>query len=152
MSDGILVDTNVLLRSIQIGHPQQVEASESIVILRSQGHLLTIAPQNLYEFWVVCTRPVIANGLGRTAQQTAAELATLQSFLSMLDDGPLVFSAWQSLVTKENVLGKQAHDARLVAIMQVHGASQLLTFNAADFRRYRSIQVLSPDDLRKQSS
>jgi predicted nucleic acid-binding protein len=42
------------------------------------------------------------------------------------------------------VLGKNAHDARLVAAMNVHGVTHLLTFNAADFRRFTTIQVMTP--------
>ena len=32
--------------------------------------------------------------------------------------------------------GKQIHDANIVATMPAHGERRLLTFNAADFRRY----------------
>jgi hypothetical protein len=44
-------------------------------------------------------------------------------------------------------LGKNAHDARLVAAMRVHGLTHLLTFNAQDFRRYPGINVVTPGDL-----
>jgi predicted nucleic acid-binding protein len=147
MSLRVLVDTNVLLRSIQVGNPQQIVASESLVTLSSKGHELCVSPQNLYEMWVVCTRPMAVNGLGMSSAQASSELAKIQSFLTLLHDGPTVFHAWRDIVTTENVLGKQAHDARLVAIMTVHGMGHLLTFNAADFRRYRSIHSLNPDDV-----
>ena len=42
------------------------------------------------------------------------------------------------------VVGKSAHDARLVAAMEPHGLTHLLTFNLADFRRYSNIQLLDP--------
>ncbi len=45
------------------------------------------------------------------------------------------------------IQGKAAHDARLVAAMQKHGVSQLLTFNGADFRRYLEIEVLDPEAI-----
>lgn len=32
--------------------------------------------------------------------------------------------------------GKQVHDANIVATMLAHGEARLLTFNAADFRRF----------------
>ena len=32
--------------------------------------------------------------------------------------------------------GRQIHDANIVATMLAHGERRLLTFNAADFRRY----------------
>ena len=42
------------------------------------------------------------------------------------------------------VLGRNAHDPRLVAAMVVHGLTHLLTFNAGDFARYPGLTVLDP--------
>jgi predicted nucleic acid-binding protein len=101
-------------------------------------------PQNLYEFWVVCTRPLANNGLGKTAVEAAAELANAKTLFTLLDDTPAILPAWEQLVTTHAVLGKNAHDARLVAAMLVHGVTHLLTFNDADFRRFTAITVLTP--------
>ena len=35
--------------------------------------------------------------------------------------------------------GKQTHDANIVATMLAHGETRLLTFNAADFRRFDAL-------------
>ncbi len=41
--------------------------------------------------------------------------------------------------------GKQAHDANIAATMLTHGIPRLLTFNAADFRRFDPlIEVVVP--------
>ncbi len=45
------------------------------------------------------------------------------------------------------VSGKNAHDARLVAAMMVHGISRILTFNVGDFMRYAGIAVLDPQQV-----
>jgi predicted nucleic acid-binding protein len=45
------------------------------------------------------------------------------------------------------VVGKQAHDARLVAVTLVHGITHLLTFNTDDFKRYDEITVVNPKDI-----
>jgi len=45
------------------------------------------------------------------------------------------------------VSGIQAHDARTVAAMRVHGIANLLTLNAKDFRRFSGIIVLAPNDV-----
>lgn len=45
-------------------------------------------------------------------------------------------------MTHYSVSGKNAHDARLVAAMRVHGIDSILTFNAQDFVRYTEIRVL----------
>jgi hypothetical protein len=44
------------------------------------------------------------------------------------------------------ILGKTAHDGRLVAAMQRHSISNLLTFNKGDFARY-PISAFSPADI-----
>jgi predicted nucleic acid-binding protein len=45
------------------------------------------------------------------------------------------------------VKGKNAHDARLVAAMQRHGLTRLLTFNKPDFMRFPGINVYSPAEV-----
>ena len=47
----------------------------------------------------------------------------------------------------ENVQGVQVHDLRLVAWMQVHGISHLLTLNQTDFARYSGVVAQSPQDV-----
>lgn len=42
------------------------------------------------------------------------------------------------------VSGKNVHDAKLVAAMNVNGISHVLTFNEADFRRYAGIVIVRP--------
>ena len=44
------------------------------------------------------------------------------------------------------VLGKKAHDARLVAAMRSHAIDHLLTFNDQDFRRF-GLWVYTPDEV-----
>jgi len=140
----VLADTNILARMLQIGHPQQQPAVDAIAALRAQSHALCIVPQNLYEYWVIRTRPVSANGFGKSAVEAAAEVSGLKATFQFLDDTPAIYPAWEQLVTAHAVLGKNAHDARLVAAMVVHGVTHLLTFNDADFRRFTAITVLTP--------
>jgi predicted nucleic acid-binding protein len=51
---------------------------------------------------------------------------------------------WRTLVAERNVLGKPAHDDRLVAAMIRHGVTHLLTFNAADFARFAEVTAVAP--------
>jgi hypothetical protein len=55
-----------------------------------------------------------------------------------------VYPEWLRLVGSLNVVGKNAHDARLVAAMTAQGINHLLTFNTSDFARYSGIAVLDP--------
>ena len=42
------------------------------------------------------------------------------------------------------VIGRRVHDTRLVAAMNVHSVTHLLTFNTDDFKRYDGITVVDP--------
>jgi predicted nucleic acid-binding protein len=139
-----LVDTNVLTRLAEPGHPMHQPAVDAVKLLVHQGHKLHVVPQNLYEFWVVCTRPTGVNGLGKTAAEAVAELANIRSLFLWADDTPAVYGVWELLVASIPVLGKNAHDARLVAAMAVHGLSHLLSFNARDFRNYPGVTSVTP--------
>jgi predicted nucleic acid-binding protein len=142
-----LVDTNLLLRSAQAGHPQQEEALQAIAALLRRGEQVLITPQNLVEFWAVSTRPVDRNGLGLTIEAAAAELARLQAYFPVLPETPALIAEWQQLVVTHRVIGLKVYDARLVASMLVHGVTHILTFNVEDFRRYAEITVVHPRDV-----
>jgi predicted nucleic acid-binding protein len=140
----VLVDTNILARSADIGHPMYRDATDATAALRMQGHVLCVVPQNFYEFWVMLTRPRAANGMGKSAPEAVAELAKVTSIFTFVPDNSKIYPEWEQLVTTHAVLGKKAHDARLVAAMRVHGVTHLLTFNAPDFVRFTGITVLTP--------
>lgn len=108
---------------------------------------MKVVPQNLYEFWVVATRPPPQNGLGLTPAQTGTEIARFTSWFAALPDDPRILPLWRQLIVQHQVIGKTAHDARLAGVMLVHGVDRLLTFNKADFARYPSIVVASPQDV-----
>lgn len=50
------------------------------------------------------------------------------------------------------VMGVQAHDARLVALMTAQGVRHILTLNTVDFERYPHIVAQSPADVLKGTS
>lgn len=143
----VLVDTNLLSRIADPNNPQNSVAAESVKRLLAKGETLCVVPQNIYEFWVVATRPLANNGLGMTTQQAKTKLDELLLVLEMLPDTSAVFPEWMRLVVELDCKGKPAHDARLVAAMSVHDVKQILTFNSRDFTRYRGIAVLDPQEI-----
>jgi len=140
-----LVDTNILLRLAETNSPMNAIARRSVVTFKQQGLELHIAPQNIIEFWVVATRPISSNGLGLTVEDAIRETQRLKVLFTLLDDRLELFSTWENLVQKYQVLGKQAHDARLVAAMAIHEISHILTFNIQDFQRFVEIIVIDPN-------
>src|SRR5258708_1961676 len=128
----ILVDSNLLLRLTHPMDPQHMLASDAIDKLLLANEEVFIVPQNIYEFLVVVTRPTAVNGLGFTALHAGNEVARLRIFFDLLDETPGFFAEWENLVSTHAVVGKNAHDTRLVAAMMVHGITHLLTFNKQD--------------------
>ncbi len=65
----VLVDTNVLIFSIQQGHPLGEASLKAIKSFLAADEPLCVLPQNIAEFWNVCTRPADKNGLGLTPNE-----------------------------------------------------------------------------------
>lgn len=144
----ILLDTNLLTRMARSHDPQSGVARSAIQTLRRRGERLIVVPQNLYEFWAVATRPAGPppagrNGLGMTAVQAAHWLRFFRRRFTLLPDREELNTLWQELVEGHDVTGFRSHDARLVAAMQSYGITQLLTFNASDFRGL-AVGILDP--------
>lgn len=143
----IVLDSNVLLRVLQSDHPQSTTAESAIEFLESQGHTLCVLPQSLYEFWVVATRPVVNNGLEYPAHVADAAIEDMCEQYQILRDERGILQRWRQLVKAENVLGKNAHDARIAAALERHGLRHLMTFNVADFKRFKSLVIVDPQEV-----
>ncbi len=144
----VLVDTNVILRAIQRGHRQQIAARGALARVSKDGNCPCVASQNLVEIWTVVTRPIENNGFGLTPAQSDRVLVRIEKLVRRLPDSDDVYAEWRRLVVSYGVSGKESHDARLVAAMIVHGIRRILTFDRADFARYREIEVVVPDGAR----
>ena len=142
-----LVDTNVLLRNVEPSHPMHPEAVNAIAFLLGSEDAVYTLPQNIGEFWNVCTRPNDKNGLGWTPLRTDAEVTRIESLLTVIPDTPAIYAQWRRLVVVHSVSGVQVHDARIAAAMLAHGITHLVTFNRSDFVRYSGITVLTPRDV-----
>ncbi len=140
----VFVDTNVLIFSVQSGHPWResaIAAIEKVLAADEQVYVLT---QNIAEFWNVCTRPADKNGLGLSPHETEEQLKRLDMILNVLHDLPQVYVRWRQLLVRHAVRGVQVHDARIAAAMQIHGVEKLFTFNPKDFSRPDAITPLRP--------
>lgn len=140
----MLVDTSLLVRTLQPHHELCLVATKAIDKFRLENRSLYLVPQNFVELWVVATRPIEQNGLGMGLSNVAAEFERLKRFFTVLPETENVFPTWERLVIQYRVSGKPAHDARLVAAMQVHGLTAILTFDKTGFSRYAGIQVVHP--------
>lgn len=146
----ILVDANVVLRLIQIGHPHQRPALDAMTLLRVRdGEHFALCPQVAYEMYAVCTRPIDAPypGLGLSSTDAMAQVDAAMRQFGVVPETQDVYARWRELVLSYSVSGKSAHDARLVALMVDRDIPRLLTFNDAHFRRYAEIVAVNPFDV-----
>ncbi|HKS42980.1 MAG TPA: type II toxin-antitoxin system VapC family toxin [Blastocatellia bacterium] len=142
-----LVDTNVLLRGSQKDHPMHKATDYAVKTLLNLGEELFVTSQNLIEFWAVATRPLANNGLELSIEQAYQELDRLKRIFPALPETPDILTEWERIVIQYRVSGKQAHDARIAAAMNVHGVKNLLTFNTDDFKRYSDIAAINPHSI-----
>ncbi len=142
-----IVDSNILLRLVEPGHAMHADALAASSAMFGAGETIHTLPQNIAEFWNVCTRPLDKNGLGLKPPQTDAEVTRLETLFPVIPDTASIYSEWRELVVKYAVSGAQVHDARIVAAMNAHGVTRLLTFNAQDFKRYQGIEVFTPAEI-----
>lgn len=141
----ILADTNILLRGVEPDHPSHHIADNATFTLAKRGDIICILPQNIFEFWNVCTRPANQNGFGWSVERTDREVSRLEKVFEILPDSHAIYTEWRDIVRDHAVLGKQVHDARIAAAMRVHQIRKLLTFNARHFKRFDDIEIINPD-------
>lgn len=141
----ILADSGIILRLYHTPDPLHPTIDRAVYALRAGGHDLSVAFHNLTEFWNVSTRPKTARGgFGLSQPETERRLGVIERGFPRLDEPPAAYPNWRKLVVAHQVQGKQVHDARLVALMQAHGITHVLTLNGADFVRYPGIVVIDP--------
>lgn len=71
-----LADTNILLRLVKSNDPEFLVVRSAVRALKARGERLCFIPQNIVEFWNVCTRRSDRNGYGlspREADERAHE-------------------------------------------------------------------------------
>src|SRR5258706_16486528 len=128
-----MVDTNIFVRLSNPSDRDYVTAESAVAKLSASGVTLCFTPQVAIEFRNVATRPTSLNGLGYSAGDADLQLNGFETLFSLIPETADIYAAWKSLVASAAVIGKQVHDARLAAVCQASGITQLLTFNVRHF-------------------
>ncbi len=142
-----LVDTNVLLRYCDQDGADHALCVSAVRGLVAQGDTVCLCAQILIEHWAVATRPVSVNGLGLEPGDADRQLAIASLALPCLSEPPDIAERWRKIARENAVRGRQAHDARIAALMLAHDVTHILTFNTGDFIRYQGITAVSPADM-----
>ena len=128
-----LLDTTILLRLTNEADVQYTVAVHAVNVLHKRGEVLHLTAQNLVEFRHAATRPKNVNGLGLSAADADYRTVGHEVVFPFLPETPDIYPAWKAIVSALGIIGKQVHDARLVAVCHVHQVTHLLTFNTVDF-------------------
>ena len=145
-----LLDTGILLRLVDKKDALHAPVEEAVNLLIARQEDLVITTQNIAELWNVATRPLANNGLALLPTDVAKLYDdTIEPACAVLVETKFLPVVLRRLLTQYNVIGKQVHDARLVAMMLVWQVDNLLTLNDRDFRRYEpeGITIITPDSL-----
>lgn len=140
----LFVDTNVLVYATDANSPWQRAAICALEDWRRAGTQLCLSVQVLREYFAVVTWP--APGQTTPPEWTAilANLATFRANFLVLEDNASVSEELARLAQQFAVLGRQIHDANLVAVMRMTGVRDLLTHNTVDFVRFSPLIQVHP--------
>ena len=143
-AEPVFVDTNVLVYANQQRSKHHAAALFLLDAAERDGAALWISRQVLREYLASVTRPQGSE----PALPMALALERVRYFAArfeVAEDGPDTFRKLTELLAQAPTGGKQVHDANLVATMLAHGITRLLTFNAADLRRFSPwVEVVAP--------
>ena len=145
-----LLDTGILLRLVDDNDPQHALVEAAVGALGNQGETIVITTQNIAEFWNVATRPAANNGLALPPAKVSDLFDnTIEPICAILTETANVHGELKRLLVKHNVVGKQVHDARLVATMLCGQVDHILTLNERNFLRYQpeGVTVVAPAAL-----
>jgi predicted nucleic acid-binding protein len=148
----ILLDTSILARLPDTASPDRPIVLAALSKILRNNEELVVVPQNIYEFWAAATRRPGApssggqNGLGMSIERAAVWLRKIQNFCRVLPEVAEILPLWQNLVIPQRISGFRAHDLRLIAAMQAHGISRLLTLNVRHFTGF-GVEILDPRAL-----
>lgn len=134
----VFLDTNVLLSATV---PRRPLHQTALVVLNhwpNQAIPLATSTQVFREYLVVATRPVEVNGLGLGLDEALSNVAAFRGRMRLLLDDEQIWARLRALIASHGCLGKQIHDANLVATALASGIRKLVTANVDDLKRFAS--------------
>ena len=145
VADRAFLDTNVLLAATDEGRQEHERALAVLDEWPAAGVALYASGQVLREYLCVATRDVAENGLGLAPAEALSNVSAFRGRLRVLEESAKVSDRLIALLSTIHCLGKQVHDANVVATMLVHGIETIVTNNENDFSRFAEhIAIIAP--------
>jgi predicted nucleic acid-binding protein len=144
----LFIDTNILLTASAPQREHHRTVLEHVLSeLPAQGLRLVVSQQILREYLVVATRPLAVNGLGLDVKHAIANIGQFRKRLSMIGDGDDPTNRLIELVQHIPCIGKQIHDAAIVATMLANNIGRIVTLDAAYYLRFSPLIKAVPPHL-----
>ncbi len=140
----IAVDSNLLVYSHREDSPWHESADARIAELAEGNVLWAIPWPCIHEFLAIVTHPRIYDPptpLERALSQVDAWMESPS--LLLLSESEDYWLKLQSLLQSGKVCGPQVHDARIAALCNYHGVTELWTADR-DFGRFPKLKVRNP--------
>ena len=140
----IAVDTNILVYAHREDSPWHEAAYERIVELAEGQAEWALPWPCIHEFLAIVTHPRIYSPptpLGKAIDQVEAWLESPR--LVLLSESEDYWLQLRSVLETGRVSGPQVHDARIAALCQQHGISELWTADR-DFGRFPGLKISNP--------
>jgi toxin-antitoxin system PIN domain toxin len=140
----IAVDTNLLVYAHRADSPWHERARRAIVTLAEGRKSWAIPWPCVHEFLSVVTHPRIydpPSTLEQAAEQVGAWLESPS--LVLLSEVAEYWPLMRATLAGGRITGPRVHDARIAALCEVHGVSELWTQDR-DFSRFPDLRTTSP--------
>ena len=136
MSPRAVLDTNVLLSATD---PTRTDHEAALAVVTDDPRVLVVTPQIIRECVAVSTRPIEANGLGADVVTATTNAVRLMSSLRVISEDADAVDRLMTLVRDGRAVGRQVHDADIVATALAHGASTIITSDTRHFARFSDL-------------
>ncbi len=138
------VDTNILVYAHREDSPFHTKALATMQALADGSARWAIPWPCIHEFISVVTHPRIYAPPSPLATALAAMRVWIESpMCEMIGEGPEYFPVLERLATAAQLSGSMIHDARIAAICQHNGISELLSCDR-DFSRFSGLKTRNP--------
>ena len=137
MSNRILIDTNILIYSIDVDSKFH---HKSIKLLLNPDNELYTTSKNISEFLVVLTR---AESIKITVLEALDILSELLINITILYPTEQTQNIFYKLLKKYTPTGLLIHDFEIVSIALANGIKNIATQNISDFKNIEEIKIVT---------
>lgn len=140
----IAVDTNLLIYAHRVESPWHKDTAQAITQLSEGNDPWAILWPCVHEFFSIVTHPRIF----KPPTPIELALAQLEAWLEspsiiLLSESPGYWPVLKKVLLEGMIVGPKVHDARIAALCQLHGVSEIWTFDR-DFSRFPGLSARNP--------